>query len=209
MSYSLNEMEATAKRAARGAGYSWGLAEEASKATRWLCTQGLDGAAELAHVLEADIVENPALHRPKIIEGVWEGEAVLCPLAVGALLSDCAEHLKNSPIEMRNVAVPSMLLPFAARVARRLGQTVSINCEEAKGETEGVSLKQSCAFPAHAALVTVTLTTTTLAPSAPRSRALPAKESWNTLNQFAHRTYAPATEESRKLGAGAGLSDND
>ena len=55
MSYSLNEMEATAKRAARGAGYSWGLAEEASKATRWLCTQGLDGAAELAHVLGADL----------------------------------------------------------------------------------------------------------------------------------------------------------
>ena len=29
------------------------------------------------------------------------------------------------------------------------------------------------------------------------------------LNTFAHRTYAPATEESRLLGAGAGLSDND
>ena len=33
MNFSLNEMEAIAKRAARGAGYPWGLAEEASKAT--------------------------------------------------------------------------------------------------------------------------------------------------------------------------------
>ena len=30
-----------------------------------------------------------------------------------------------------------------------------------------------------------------------------------TLNAFAHRTYAPATEASRLKGAGAGLSDND
>jgi hypothetical protein len=29
------------------------------------------------------------------------------------------------------------------------------------------------------------------------------------LEAFAQRTYAPATEASRMLGAGAGLSDND
>ena len=33
MSLSLNEVESTAKKAARGAGYPWGLAEEAAKAT--------------------------------------------------------------------------------------------------------------------------------------------------------------------------------
>ncbi|NND22495.1 MAG: DUF3726 domain-containing protein, partial [Silicimonas sp.] len=42
MSYSLNEVEATAKKAARGAGYPWGLAEEAAKATRWLCAHDID-----------------------------------------------------------------------------------------------------------------------------------------------------------------------
>ena len=42
-----------------------------------------------------------------------------------------------------------------------------------------------------------------------RSRAQPAPEAWATLNRLAHRTYAPATEESRLKGAGAGLSDND
>ena len=29
------------------------------------------------------------------------------------------------------------------------------------------------------------------------------------LGRFAHRTYAPATQESRLAGAGAGLTDND
>ena len=36
MNVSMNEVESMAKTAARGAGYSWGLAEEAGKATRWL-----------------------------------------------------------------------------------------------------------------------------------------------------------------------------
>jgi hypothetical protein len=35
MMRSLNEIEAMAKRAVRGAGLAWGLAEEAGKALRW------------------------------------------------------------------------------------------------------------------------------------------------------------------------------
>ena len=41
MSYSLNEYEALALRAARGAGLSWGLAEEAGKAVKILSSLGL------------------------------------------------------------------------------------------------------------------------------------------------------------------------
>jgi len=41
------------------------------------------------------------------------------------------------------------------------------------------------------------------------TRATPDAEHWATLNRFAHHTYAPASEASRLLGAGAGLSDND
>jgi len=36
-----------------------------------------------------------------------------------------------------------------------------------------------------------------------------ADDVWSRLEEFTYRTYAPATEESRVLGAGAGLSDND
>ena len=43
MTFSLNEIEAIGKRAARGAGLPWGLAEEAGKAARWLTARGLPG----------------------------------------------------------------------------------------------------------------------------------------------------------------------
>lgn len=209
MSYSLNEMEATAKRATRGAGYSWGLAEEASKAARWLCAQGLDGSAYLVRVLDSGLAKNPPLHRPKTVEGVWQGENNLCPLAVGSLLSDCAKHLQHTPIEMHNIAVPSMLLPFVAQAARALGSTICVTCDGLLAETNGTALHQNQAFADTATSVIVARSTTVLKPTVHVTRAFPTKESWNSLNQFAHRTYAPATEESRKLGAGAGLSDND
>ncbi|KMW60818.1 hypothetical protein AIOL_000983 [Candidatus Rhodobacter oscarellae] len=48
---SLGELQALAAKAARGAGLSWGLAEEAGWAVRWLEARGLAGAAALAGVL--------------------------------------------------------------------------------------------------------------------------------------------------------------
>ena len=40
-------------------------------------------------------------------------------------------------------------------------------------------------------------------------RACLSETQFKILNEYAHKTYAPATEESRVSGAGAGLSDND
>jgi hypothetical protein len=41
------------------------------------------------------------------------------------------------------------------------------------------------------------------------NRCKVADDVWNRLEELTYLTYAPATEESRVLGAGAGLSDND
>jgi len=47
------------------------------------------------------------------------------------------------------------------------------------------------------------------APLAPQSRAVIDVKTRTCLEEFAQRTFAPATEASRLAGAGAGLSDND
>ncbi len=209
MSYSLNEMEATAKRATRGAGYAWGLAEEAAKAARWLCVQGLDGSAEIARLLDRDFAGHPAQHRPATSTGVWRGEGDLCPLATGALLSDCAQRLKGAPIEMRHVAAPSVLLPFAAWAAKRLGGSVRVECDDAVAVTDGTNLDLQGDLPGVAHRVVVSQCAQGVKPRRRLARSYPTAQSWDVLNRFAHRTYAPATEESRVSGAGAGLSDND
>jgi hypothetical protein len=94
MKFSMNEVEAQAKKATRGAGYSWGLAEDAGKATRWLCHQGLDGVAELASLLQ----EAP--------------DEKTCALVQGTRLSDAALRAPTDRRLLPPVAQPVFLFPF-------------------------------------------------------------------------------------------------
>lgn len=209
MSYALNEVEATAKRAARGAGYDWGLAEEAAKATRWLCAQGLDGAAVLAGLLEAGYAAELSAHVPNSLDGDWLAEAPLCPLATGAALSDCAARLQQAPQKLGPVARPVLILPFAAMAARQLGACVTVEGEGFQAVTDGIALGFEGVLPDAPAVLTIRAGEQLPAAEPSHTRAEPEEAAWAVLNRFAHKTYAPATEESRLLGAGAGLSDND
>ncbi|MFY0310433.1 DUF3726 domain-containing protein [Leisingera sp. D0M16] len=209
MSYALNEVEATAKRAARGAGYDWGLAEEAAKATRWLCAQGLDGAAVLAGLLEAGYAAELQSHVPQSLEGDWQAESPLCPLATGAALSDCAGRLQVLTLAIGPVSRPAMILPFAAMAARQLGACVTVEGEGFQAVTDGIGLHCEGTLPETAAQLTIRAAGSLAKASPSCTRAEPEEAAWAVLNRFAHKTYAPATEESRLLGAGAGLSDND
>ncbi|WP_299948093.1 DUF3726 domain-containing protein [uncultured Ruegeria sp.] len=209
MSFSLNEVEATAKRAARGAGYTWGVAEDTAKATRWLCTQGLDGAVVLSRVLEHGFAASMEDHLPAGLQSDWTGNKDLCPLMAGAMLSDCSDFLRSGPIRIREVAVPMLLLPFAANAARSLQAVITVTSGDFSAATDGVRLALRNECPAFADHVEVALGDGLTDPCSLQTRATPDPAAWKILNQFAHRTYAPATEASRLLGAGAGLSDND
>ncbi|KIC30486.1 DUF3726 domain-containing protein [Leisingera sp. ANG-S5] len=209
MSYALNEVEATAKRAARGAGYDWGLAEEAAKATRWLCAQGLDGAAVLASLLEAGYAADLSAHVPQDLQAEWKAAVPLCPLGTGATLSDCAAQLKSAPLAIGLLSQPAMILPFAALTARQLGTCVTIVSDGFQAVTDGAALQCEGVLPETAARLTIRAAGSLSNPYPTRTRAEPEEAAWAVLNRYAHKTYAPATEESRRLGAGAGLSDND
>jgi len=87
VSWSLNEIESLAKKATRGAGRSWGLAEEAGKATRWLCAAGLPGAEALAALLERTDGTAHADLSPALSGDRWQARGgTLCPLIAGAAL---------------------------------------------------------------------------------------------------------------------------
>ena len=71
MSFSLNETEALCRKAARGAGYGWGLSEEAGKAVRWMVRFGLPGPALLARHLSRIDGKTIAAFAPVAGGGVW------------------------------------------------------------------------------------------------------------------------------------------
>lgn len=214
MSYSLNEIEGMARRAARGAGYSWGLAEETGKAVRWLCANGLDGCATLARLFEQTGTVAKNRLAPLSLTVEWAGASGrLCPLTAGAALSDCADRLGKHDIVMHDVLCPVLVVPFAAAAAKATGNVVALGWG---GQTVICDAFGGCgavAPPALATSVTGLLRiepATRAAPALPSvTRANPGAAAWAALGRFGQRTYAPATKASRLLGAGAALCDND
>lgn len=208
---SLNEVQATAKKAARGAGYPWGLAEEAGQAVRWLCSQGIDGCSALTNLLlRFDGVAIDTM-TPDTNQQIWKptNNFILCPLIVGAAMSDRAEELRHRSFSAASVAEPTLLFAFAAYCARKLNSTVSVEWPSGSAISDGARLSVHGNPSSIAEWISVKCGGALDKPNQECTRGEPETGVWEALNEFAHRTYAPATDESREKGAGASLSDTE
>ncbi|SEC74339.1 Protein of unknown function [Rhizobiales bacterium GAS191] len=220
MIVSLNEIETTILKAARGAGMEWGLAEEAAQAGRWLARRRLAFEVPLLAVLEAEAWRADAWLDGSRRDGVClrprRGDAWLCPIRAGAWLSDLGEW---APLRIERVLEPLLLLPFAARRAHPLelswaGVSVLIGAATfAVRPQDSPSLRapraeivELAASPAAGPPESHDLESLDVLPGRGVSVDLPA---WSKLQGFEARTYVPASLESRISGAGAAKSDND
>ncbi len=217
MSRSLSEIEAMALKAACGAGYYWGASEDAGRAVRWLCSAGIDGCAALAGLLSGNDPREPKEPdpvSPQVTSTAWNSPTgVLCPLLTGMAISDHASSITAAGITLEQVVRPVLLVPFAASAARLAHTGFSVEWQGASLFTEGygLALSQEChgLGVAFAKRVSVRRKQGTGCRPLRMSRFHPTDSDWEKLEEFAARTHAPATDESRLLGAGAGLSDND
>lgn len=179
MNLSLGELEALCRKAARGAGYSWGLAEEAGRAVRWLQARQMDGARALADLCECDVRACPSL--PNCSE-----DGPFCPLVTGAAICDHAHLLDQGDWHIGPLAHALLVMPFVDWAGAECEVTVDAGTVSMT-VTKGTVLR--------------------LTPQV--SRADLSQDVYQRLNTLACKTYAPATEASRISGAGAGLTDND
>ncbi len=225
--YSLGEIDALAKKATRGAGYSWGIAEETGKAVRWLCAYGFSGAEALANHLTITANQNqnfvPRLvskNSESIVFANKNSESNICALSCCALVNDLGHQLQSGKtISFDNVLFPLLALPAAGRIAEAYKINVSFSYADKHiiCGLDGISIKDSSVEPvedtppllsgfALEKIADVIFTGSdkniqnTHFPS-PKSREI-KKEVLDVLEKFAHETYAPATEESRLRGAG-------
>jgi len=208
MIVSLNEVETTILKAARGAGMEWGLAEEAAQAAIWLVRCGLPWEAPALGVLEAaawqdlPVLEGPHL-RPRLAGGR------LCPILCGAYLSDLGGGLAL----MEQVAFPILLLPFATRCACALELAwgdVSIGLIAGRASIRPKGARGLDA--PQAALVTLRpveseLPEPFIGPARPRGVTVDAR-GWAKLQALEARTYVAASSRSRRSGAGPGSVDD-
>jgi len=202
VTFSLGEAAALAVKAARGAGYPWALADEAGRAVRWCHAQGLDGCAALAHLLSTA----GGAVRLELKAGIWSAESGgLCPIALGTTLSDRANAMTAGEVRTGAVVSPVLVLPFLADAARLTGESLRAQWDGGDACVSGGGLCLSAVPPTDIAAMRSAPYTDTVPDMPPGSgRADPAPGSWDILLNFAHRTYAPATEASRLRGAGDG-----
>ena len=216
MSWSLNEVEGLARKAARGSGLSWGLADEAGKATRWLMAANLPGADMLAGLLHQNDGKDYGALCPASTTDTWAAtDGPLCPLITGAVICDHAATLADGKdITLGQTSFPMMLLPFAAGAAQLTGRSIRIawaDTEAAVGPDDALAFTNVTGALAEVVPDVRITATDAHAPavSKPVLRCDIPEATAKTLGALAHRTYAPDTPESRLAGAGAGLTDND
>lgn len=214
---SLNEIEMTVWKAARGAGLSWGLAEEMAQAARWLADRGFAWAEPLVACLAEVESRQGRLPMPVLSDGVWSpplGASSVSAALAGPLLSDfAAEIAPDAPLRLRQVGQPILLLPFAARTAAAdPGRDLVLTL----GDARYSCLRSELCGPAQfepIALADVSLsigsTDDIIRITLGATHAAVPEAAEAALERWVHRTYVPATAESRLAGAGAGLTDND
>ena len=235
--YSLGEIDALARKATRGAGYSWGIAEETGKSVRWLSAYGFSGAEALAEHLLISANQHQNL-MPKLINDEpytlkfqnKNKQSSLCALSCCALINDLGHHIQaDKVLSFNHMLFPLLALSAAGRVAETYEIAVLFEYDETEiiCDSNGIrikttppllnditfssseSVKRPCAelgFLSSISSSSVlckkiqTVIKNTHYPN-PQSREIPQKII-DTLEKFAHKTYAPESEESRLRGAG-------
>ncbi|RUX32457.1 DUF3726 domain-containing protein [Mesorhizobium sp. M2A.F.Ca.ET.042.01.1.1] len=188
---SLNEVETLSAKAARGAGFSWGLAEDVGRAARRIAVEDDKwGQAMLSLAEHAQSFEPPSPARAARWRSGQTDVAIggpLCPIRTAALLLDEPLPASAMPLTILDVGLPvwldAMLRRSAMRVARPAGLATRADVViDNRAETEQPATGRRGAID---------------------DRTLAA------LNSFAARTYVPESERSRLRGAGGGRVDDE
>lgn len=185
-----SELRVLMTKAARGAGLSWGLAEEAGWAADWLVGADLP-AAEWATEWLAAVVDA----RPD-------------PVTVGVALADGLGGANGPELEAAvpdDLAAPGFLLPFLHVIALRRGPVELVGpTGRAVSVDEGGGVQFGPAWSPSP--LSWGLRRTRMAPN--KGRAFLPVSVVECLEGMALRTTVPASDASR-LNAGSALSDND
>ena len=205
MKVSFNELKSMSKGAARGAGFDWGYAEEISFAVVWLSKNGYNSATTLLTFLDNKTIYPPT----NTNENIWTNvKGDLDPIKTGVALLDLNI---SKPIVLKSLFLPLLIVPFVSQLENAM--LLEGNNFKLVIENGFVDNKVKC-LPSKSDILKISSIKETQVfnkkgkyPLAKRCKV--DDNVWSRLEELTYRTYAPVTDESRILGAGSGLSDND
>ena len=209
--YSLGEIETQCKKAARGVGLSWGLAEEAGIVARHLSECSLPGAEAVLTTLRN--IDNAGYGYQS--GGIFSISTLQSPtngLFLGIFFLDRLSYLVGDQITINKTIVgPLAVVGFLLRL-RNEKYRFSVewhNCfiqlDENKFLVSGENVN-----PEFTTTIKVKILRSKVKPfnlDLPRIR-FPIAD-WDVLTEMANRTNVRASNTSRLLGAGAGNNENE
>jgi len=201
---SFSEIDTTSKRAARAAGYSWGISEEVGKNIKLLEFFGLPGIKNLIYFLKKkklEKFENLSL----ITADNKTTKTKFCPLISGTSFLDQAKSLENlKEIKFNNIAFPILFLPFVSRASELIGKRLFLKIDK----SEYLLNFNKKIYSNFLTNDVIEFADNVLIKFLNNSDSFTENE-WKELYKLSEDTFVEERESLKKDSAGAGLTDND
>jgi len=200
----LSEIDTTSKRAARGAGFSWGIAEEVGKNMRLIELFGLTGVKNLNKFLK-DYKEKEFKKITLISDTNNAHKAPFCPIILGTNFIDQINLLDQKiNIQISNVAFPILFLPFVSRASEIIGKRIFLKIDEKEFL---LNLNQSI-YSNYLKNEILEICNTVNISFIENNNSFNENE-WKELYKLSEDTFVEETDSLKIGAAGAGLTDND
>ena len=201
----LSEIDTTSKRATKGAGFPWGVAEEVGKNMRLLELFGLPGVKNLNQYLKDYKQEKQFQKITLISETNNSNKYPFCPIILGTNFIDQVNLLdKKNNIQISNVAFPILFLPFVSRASEIIGKRIFLKIEEKEFL---LNLNQS--IYSNYLKNEILEGCNTIDISFIENNNSFNENEWKELYKLSEDTFVEETDSLKIGAAGAGLTDND
>ena len=201
---SFSEIDTTAKRASKAAGFSWGMAEEIGKSIRSLELIGLPGILNLNNYLKKIKQEHPKKIE-KIEKENKTGDKELCPIYSGvAFLDYCLELEKLKSLKFYNVSYPLLMLPFISRASEIMSKKILVQIDSSSFllNFDKSIFSKNIAKQAQSIAKVVNIEFI-------ENKNSFSEQDWRELYKLSEETFVEESDSLKKSAAGAGLTDND
>jgi|TARA_B100002051_G_scaffold157890_1_gene149320 hypothetical protein len=200
----LSEIDTTSKRATRGAGFSWGIAEEVGKNMRLLELYGLPGIKNLNKFLK-DYKEKQFQKITLISETNYASKNPFCPITLGTNFIDQVNLLdKKVNIQISNLAFPILFIPFVSRASEIVGKKIFLKVDDKEFL---FNLNQS--IYSNYLKNEILENCNNIKISFLENNNSFNEDEWKELYKLSEDTFVEETESLKIGAAGAGLTDND
>jgi hypothetical protein len=201
---SFSEIDTTSKRAARAAGYSWGISEEVGKNIKLLEFFGLPGIKNLIYFLKKKKLEKFE-NLNLITADNKTTKTKFCPLISGTSFLDQAKSLENlKEIKFNNIAFPILFLPFVSRASELIGKRLFLKIDK----NEYLLNFNKKIYSNFLTNEVIEFADNVLIKFLNNSDSFTENE-WKELYKLSEDTFVEERESLKKDSAGAGLTDND